>query len=115
VVKTINDKYLVFVLRVRRSWRLNPFCGLKTGKLLYVYVKFKIGTRRGQGLVFWFDEGFDVCRKLDFRISGGVGQQPQDCFLISCVCCFVQSLRCFLGSEFRGFADYYHGVLECCL
>jgi hypothetical protein len=113
VVETFNDEYPVLVLRVRRSQRLNPFCGLKTGKLLYVYVKFKIGTRRGQGLVFWFDEGFDVCRKLDFRISGGVGQQLQDCFLISCGCCFVQSIWCFLGSGFRGVADYYHGVSGC--
>jgi hypothetical protein len=65
--------------------------------------------------VFWFDEGLHVYRKLDFRVSGGVGQQPRDCFIISCVCCFVQLLWYFLGFGFRRAADYYHGVSGCCL
>jgi hypothetical protein len=73
VVETFNDEYLVLVLRVRKSRRLNPYRGLKTGKLLHVYVKFKIEIRRGQGLVIWFDERLHVCRNLDFRDSGGIG------------------------------------------
>jgi hypothetical protein len=99
--ETLNCKYLFSVLRVRSSWQLNLFGGLKTGKLLNLYVKFKTGTRKGHGLVFRFDEGLHVCRVLDFRVYGGVGQQLGDCFLISCICYAVQTPRCFLDSRFK--------------
>jgi hypothetical protein len=92
---------------------VNLFSALNSGKLLYVYVKFKTRTRRGHGLVFRFDEGLHVWRKLDFRVSGGVAQQPRDCLLISCVCCVVQTPRCFVDSQFRALENQWKRWKQC--